>query len=491
MLQFADPASMFAEAVDETAYDAVAYPTSIFAQTVPDRMATLARLNGLDPPAIATARVLEIAGGDAMNIIALAQAWPEASFVGFDLAPSAIARGREWIANAGLGNIRLEVLDILDAADRIEGEFDYIIAHGIYAWVPGNVRDALMALIGRKLSPGGVAFVSYNALPGCYIRIALRDLLLQGLRGIEGAEHRMAAAKLLLESVADPDNGPRNAFQDALREAARKALTQEPHVLFHDELGEVYEPQALEHVAASAAHNGLRFLTDACAPWMNDGFLPGGVEAEDDIEVQVVWLQQARDYRLSRFFRHMLLVRDTVRPARALDHAALGQLYASTPARQLDPITFELGGEQFEVTDEALSRAMRYLIAHYPERARVDDLVDPSDADAAERRQAIFDLFNARYVDLHTTAEPFATKATDTPVVSPLAHMMLGAGMSQVCTLDHRIMTVDAPLRELMLRLDGSASVSRMTAEELCGDVTPEALDEALRTLVRSALLQR
>uniref|UniRef100_UPI0035C81FB3 class I SAM-dependent methyltransferase n=1 Tax=Sphingomonas sp. TaxID=28214 RepID=UPI0035C81FB3 len=112
-----------------TPYDLNAYPTAIFAQTAPDRLATVARLAGLSPPPVETARVLEIGGGDGMNLLALAVAYPRAEFVSFDLAATAVARGRRWLAASGVANLRLEVLDILDATEAPDGPFDYIIAH--------------------------------------------------------------------------------------------------------------------------------------------------------------------------------------------------------------------------------------------------------------------------------------------------------------------------------------------------------------------------
>ena len=193
---------------ESTPYDALAYPTAIFNQTQPDRLATLARLCGLNPPPIETAHVLEIGAGDGMNLLALAVAYPHARFTGFDLAPTAVARGRRWIAESGVGNMTLTALDILDAAEVLEGEFDYIIAHGVYAWVPPVVREATMALVGRKLSPDGVAFVSYNAMPGGFIRLALRDALLFALEGVAD-EDREEIARAHLRALAEAPEGTR------------------------------------------------------------------------------------------------------------------------------------------------------------------------------------------------------------------------------------------------------------------------------------------
>ena len=69
-----------------TSYDQVAYPSMIFRKTHPENMAVLARLHGLDPPPVETARVLQIGGGDGLDAIALAVAYPHGEFVNFDIA---------------------------------------------------------------------------------------------------------------------------------------------------------------------------------------------------------------------------------------------------------------------------------------------------------------------------------------------------------------------------------------------------------------------
>ena len=61
---------------------------------------------------------------------------------------------------------------------------DYIIAHGIYSWVPGDVRDKLMAICHDNLSPNGIAYVSYNVFPGWHMLGALRNMMRYHIRDI-------------------------------------------------------------------------------------------------------------------------------------------------------------------------------------------------------------------------------------------------------------------------------------------------------------------
>ena len=59
-----------------TTYDEVRYSNYPYAQTHPDRLATVAALHGLSTPDPATARVLEIGCGAGGNLIAMATASP-------------------------------------------------------------------------------------------------------------------------------------------------------------------------------------------------------------------------------------------------------------------------------------------------------------------------------------------------------------------------------------------------------------------------------
>src|SRR5450759_3800304 len=115
-----------------TLYDEVLYPNAPFAQTHPDRLATLAILFGMDPAPIDRCRVLELGRGAGENPIPIAFENPAAQFLGLDAAALAIRAGNQEIAALGLANIRLEHMDIMHAGPAL-GTFDYVIAHGFYS----------------------------------------------------------------------------------------------------------------------------------------------------------------------------------------------------------------------------------------------------------------------------------------------------------------------------------------------------------------------
>src|SRR3954464_2642524 len=128
-------------------YDDVPYSNYPYAQTHPDRLATVALLHGLEPPDPFHARVLELGCGAGGNLLAMAAATPGLHAVGVDLAHGPIADGREAALETGLDNVELHQGDVRDLADGRLGTFDYVIAHGLYAWVAPPVREATMAAI--------------------------------------------------------------------------------------------------------------------------------------------------------------------------------------------------------------------------------------------------------------------------------------------------------------------------------------------------------
>lgn len=470
----------------KTAYDEVAYPSSIFIQTHPALLAAIAGLHGLTPPDVATARVLEIGGGEGMNLIALAAAYPKAQCLSFDLSSAAVARGKLAIAKAGLSNIRVEVGDILDAVRDLKQQFDYVICHGVYAWVPDFVRDGIMELIGHVLADNGVAYVSYNALPGGRLRLALRDMLLREVAGIDNPVERLEVAHAFLDAyIATPEDEDRPA-QTALRSEAKLMRKKPGSVLFHDELGDCFNPQALYDVAMAAERNGLQFLGDAGEGPLGDGFLPD--DAEDFSTHAVVRAAQAQDDRNIRFFRQSLFVRAEQQPVRRVDPALIAPLYVSSNAQRTGDSTFKNKSGEFQMSDARMVAILTQLTQNYPERVRVGELSDDIDI-----VRALHGLFEAGLTELHSVQVPCAVTPPQRPCASALSRAQLNDGQTQICTLDHHIVKIAEPApRAFIAMLDGTHTLAELqdlwARSEFAAETSFEA---AMKLVVRAAFLQR
>jgi len=150
-------------------YDELRYPGRFYPQASIERMATLATLYGMDPPPVQSCRVLELGCGEGGHLLPLAHAFPDSEFVGVDLSEVSIDRARNAAAQLGLEKVHFEAGDL--GAFRADADtFDYIIAHGVFSWIPPAIQEKLLEVCSRRLAPRGVAYISYNTYPAGHLR---------------------------------------------------------------------------------------------------------------------------------------------------------------------------------------------------------------------------------------------------------------------------------------------------------------------------------
>ena len=107
----------------------------------------------MDPPDVTRAPVLEIGCAAAGNLIPFAATHPLARTVGIDLSQVHIDQGRRRVRALGLDNVELMHGDVAHLDLAAVGQFDFMICHGVYSWVPDEVQDAILAAWGQLLSP--------------------------------------------------------------------------------------------------------------------------------------------------------------------------------------------------------------------------------------------------------------------------------------------------------------------------------------------------
>lgn len=459
--------------------------------THPDRLRLFGKLHGLSPAPAETARVLEIGCGEGYNLMGLAAAYPQARLEGFDLAETAIEIGRKQAAAAGLDNVHLWVGDILDVAQTIEpGSFDYIIAHGVYAWVPEHVREAVLELTARALSPHGVAYVSYNALPGGHFRMAMRDLLLHEVGHIVDPKEKIVAARKVLEDLTKTDSRGEITIE-TLKVMAQLLLEKNETVLFHDELGGIYAPYSLTDMVANGAKAGLRYLNDAEYVRVYEGFLAEGDDATAspaEIDALLVHRAQSRDNRNTCFFRSSLFVRADAPVRRALDPEILDELYISTSLKY-DPEDDAFHGDKerrIRFAEESIKTAFNKVIAAYPGRLPLREFMED------ERwREVVMRLFSVAYVDLHTSPAPFVATVGEKPETSAFARFEIAQGNSRLPRLDHdQVDIAQDNVRALLAAANGERTIEEI-AREVDGIFPADEVLPALNGAARIALMRQ
>jgi SAM-dependent methyltransferase len=289
-----------------TSYDVVAYPGYTHAQTHPNRLAVTGALFGLEPAPVTRCRVLELGCGNGSNLAPMAFGLPDSEFVGLDLAAQPIARGRHMIEGLGLKNIQLLHGDLAEFEGG-PGKFDYLIAHGLYSWVPPKVRDRLLTLCRQCLAPHGIAFISYNALPGSHLRKMTRDMMMFHLRDLRDPDERVRQAQALARFLADAVDTA-DIYRLWLKSELETILRHEPGHLYHDELAEINEPFYFTQFVGHAASHGLKYLGEAdYAEMFDHGFNEQTKSTLRQLAGDRILREQYLDFLRCRRFRQTLL----------------------------------------------------------------------------------------------------------------------------------------------------------------------------------------
>ena len=484
-----------AEPAPQTAYDELPYLNKAFPQTHPDRLATLGRLFGLQPPELASCRVLELGCASGDNVIPMALGLPDARFVGIDLSARQIEQGQRKVSALGLTNIELRQYNIADV-DASWGKFDYIISHGIYSWVPPEVRERLLAICRENLAPNGIAYVSYNTLPGWHMRGMIRDMMIYHAAGFPGASEKVKQARGLLDFLARsaPTNSP---FGMTLRQELDSIRNEPDAYLFHEHLEEYNEPFYFHEFAEAARQHGLDYLAEAdLADMLVSKFPPEVAQTLQRVAPDIIRMEQYMDFVRNRLFRQTLLVHQGAPIQRNVDGRVLKGLLVNSAVRpeSAQPVlaqgtseTFQTpSGAKHQIHDALTKAALLAMGEQWPRcfpfeelwamtRARVrqeiGDTPIPND-DEKSFGDRMLQGYAARVVELRVAAPRLSLTLSERPVASPLARLQLENGSKAVTNLRHESIELPELPRRMLMLLDGSRDV-----EALATDVVKLAQD--------------
>jgi SAM-dependent methyltransferase len=491
---------------EQDSHNRVAYPGFPFPRTHPDCLAAMAILHGLNPAPVEQCRVLEIGCNEGANLIPMAYAIPASEFVGFDLAGLRIERGQERIRELGLRNVRLFQGDLLGLGEEL-GQFDYIIAHGFYAWVPEPVRERMMALCGELLAPDGVAFVSYNAKPGGHLRTMIREMMLDHVQGIEGPLKRVEGAIAFLHFLVQsrPEGDPyRLMIQKQLEHMEKRSL----EGIFHDWLTDAYHPVSITEFAQHAQSHGLQYMSEAALPPMNDPSYRSEILSvvEGAAGGDILKQEQMLDSLRVRMYRETLLCRADRAILRGFSAANLRRLmFASpaepTPGEEPGSRVFTLpGGASMESNHPGAIALIELLAAHWPRPVRLGELEQRLagagfllDGDGVT---LLMRLVVARFVEIHAWSAPVAAEISTHPRASACARLEADT-REFVPTLLHDTLKVDDPVLVSFLQLlDGTCDRAALIEEmqekfpALTHERIAAGIESSLLILRRSGILE-
>ncbi len=446
--------------------------------------------------------MLELGCGVGGNLIPMAEELPGSAFIGVDSSPRQIAMGQATIEALHLKNIHLMCMDLLDIQHDF-GQFDYIIAHGLYSWVPPHVQDHLLNICQCHLCSNGIAYVSYNTYPGWHIFTMLRDMMLYRTWGETDPHERATQAMDFLDFLQKAIPEENKAFGDFLtvyidflRRKAAQADDNRDAFLLHDELSEVNQPVHFYQFVAHAAYYGLQYITDTdISTTIPDFFPPPVASSLRAMARNRIDIEQYMDFVRGRTFRESLLCHQHMRLERQCRRDRVHALHIASPAQPLsahpdcvgqEPEHFRAAaGSGTVALDHPLSKAaMLHLAALWPATIDFSALVGAAYerlCQAAQQQQQpephitdqdthllaanLLGIFmrSTKLLHLRTRPMPVAPTICDYPCTRPLARLQ-AQDTHIVTNMLHERVRLDEIQRLLLIHLDGTHSHAALQA---------------------------
>jgi methyltransferase-like protein/ubiquinone/menaquinone biosynthesis C-methylase UbiE len=469
---------------DTNAYDLVPYKDFPYPFTHPRLLEAMAVVFGMEPPDITRCRVLELGCAGGGNLIPQAEDLPGSTFLGIDLSQRQIDRGQQVIAKLGLSNIELRQADILDISPAW-GQFDYILCHGVFSWVPPPVQEKILEVVHDNLSPQGVAVVSYNTYPGWHLSNVVRDVMRFHTAQFSDPRQKVEQAIAILRFLADlsPDG---QLMRPLLAEQVRmlEQLKNDSYV-FHEFLETNNCPLHFHEFISRAMAHGLQYLAEPELSLMLVQNLPP--QAQEVLRDRpLVEQEQYMDFLRGRKFRKTLLCHAGVPLNRGLKpdlmkrlHFGLNQPLECTAVdiRNEERAEFRLGGAKLWAAGRVSKAAMIYLNEIYPRCVSFRELhavamarVRTATAGRGVPQSPEVELANtllsgctAEFFTLSVHPPACVSGLSQRPLVRPLARLQAQQG-GQLASQRHQPVGLNPVAKRIVQRLDGRHDVGSLVS---------------------------
>ena len=485
-----------------TSYDEVPYMAASFSNTHPEILAVTALQRGLDPPPLARARVLELGCARGANLVPMAWSMPGAELVGVDLSHRQIDEARAMAKAVGVSNVAFHAMDLRDL-DESFGTFDYVVAHGLYSWVPPDVQEAVLEVCARRLSPNGIVYLSYNTFPGWHVSVMFREMVLYRIRRIAEPAERLRETRSFLRFLADTARPEASLWAILLKEQADYVEQASDWYLLHDDLEGENNPVYFSEMVERAAQHGLQYVTEE--RWGTaDEILPPEVwKVIDRFAADRVEREQYLDFIRNNRFRRSLFCHAGIPIAHGPVPDRLERCRFRTRVRPVDPSAdpFAPGDEGFvgdgelslTTSDVRLRALLHVLYDLWP--GTLDFAATTHVLSEASRRSSgggapppavlgrmLQQALLAQLVSTHLLDIRIATELPEKPDSPPVARYQAARG-DLVTNLFHQSLDLEPLDRFVLALLDGTrtradveAAVAAAVAE---GRLAPTASGKA------------
>lgn len=336
----------------------VEYTHGFYPELAPSHLNFCALLQGVQAPDLDQPSVTycELGCGQGFSTNLLAAANPNIQFHATDFNPAHIAGARALAQSARSTNVHFYDDSFADFIHRKDlPDFDYITLHGIYSWISPENRKAIVDFIRLKLKPGGIVYISYNAMPGWASMLPLRRLMLEHVsaQGSSASLHSRISASLdFATRLQGLDtrffaNHPR--LESRIEKLKRQDRNYVAHEYFNRELTAFY----FMDVAQELSDAKLSFVGSAGVIDSIEKLNLTDEQAKFLGEIDNIALRQTvRDHMIDQQFRRDIFVKGPVRLSTAASHEKWHQTRFVAMQHNQD-ITRDVQGLRFTAKFEA------------------------------------------------------------------------------------------------------------------------------------------
>ena len=238
----------------------VQYTGHFYAHLAPMWLNYIAAINGARPrPAAQEFTYCELGCGKGVTAAQLADLYPRGRFYAVDMNPEHIRHAAGLAEAGGLANLTPLAKSFVELPAMDLPQFDFIALHGVWSWVPEAVRAEILEVLRRKLKPGGLVMVSYNAMPGWAHILPLREMMQAYIGALEGDSLARARAALgYLKFLAD-NNADYFAANPAAAAHVADLLKQDLRYVAHEYVTRHGEAFYFSQVEKAMAGIGLAY----------------------------------------------------------------------------------------------------------------------------------------------------------------------------------------------------------------------------------------
>lgn len=471
--------------ISKTSYDEVPYPSYPYAAAHPDRLFSIAKLFGLNAKDPAEARVLELGCAAGGNLLPIAARYPKSECIGVDLSAIQVDDGLKTIKAIGLKNARLLKANLAKLPKGL-GKFDYIICHGVFSWVPNEVQEAIFQIHEDLLASDGIGYVSYNTLPGWYMRNAIRGMLLKHVGAIADSTQKLAQSRALLKFLVESTEGDNSPYASFLKSETELLGKQSDQYLYHEHLEDNNHPCFFQDFIARANQKGLQFLGESSLPSMWTGNLPlKAQQTLSGLTKDVVLLGQYADFVRNRTFRQTLLCRldrkldrqlspDRIRPAFFRGRFAVDGTDALNLSVGVSLRFKSTSGHNIQTSDSVYKAMLAILTEVFPAaldlgtiavtvKSRLESEMLTIQGTSRQLEDYIatllLKLMLAGAVEFSFTKDGYATKLPDKPEATSLCRWQ-ASNSAYVTNLRHEVIKLGEVERLLLCSLDGKKNIA-------------------------------